>query len=112
MPPHARVRGARHLKLAAVKDDNGLEFAVGGPPPEDEAAPTFPPDDLAVVGKIKVAADVKASAVGFMPTRSPLAEHKTSLGAALLNPSGGKGSVKFAKAPTAAAADSKGVLNK
>ena len=59
---------------------------------------------------VEKAKSADSKLVGFKPLRSPLTEHQTSLGGALLNKSVGKGSAKFKKLSAEGAADSKGVL--
>lgn len=103
---NAKLKGqAPELGLGPYIDDDADDKAEGNT--------DYDASKVAPVGKGDKGAPL--SNVGFKPFRSPLDEHRASLGATMLNKSVGKGSAKFKGAgasPVAsgAAADSKGVI--
>jgi len=100
---------AAELHPTLNKKSLNLEFGLG--PYVDDDAEEKADADASKVAPVEKAKSADAKAVGFKPQRSPLTEHQTSLGGALLNKSIGKGSAKFKKMATPeGAADSKGNL--
>merc|ERR1712129_169828 len=86
---------AAELHPTLNKKSATLEFGLG--PYIDDDAEEKADADASKVAPIDKAKSAEAKFVGFKPLRSPLTEHQTSLGGALLNKSVGKGSAKFKK---------------